>query len=205
MRYSDQIRPISYLKKNATEVVAQLAEQRRPMVITQHGEAKAVIQDVLSYEEMQDTLALLKMLALGIQQVAGGKTRPAREVLKRMLGNSLGLRPVDWLVGFDLLITQDAERDLDRIYQGVFKSDGRQRANTEIGAIFESLTLQCLSLELGEVPPELRALGLTEYREHFFEPYRMLYRQAEHRMILHLITNTPCDMEYLLARRLLRA
>ena len=70
MRYSDQIRPISYLKKNAAEVVVQLAEQRRPMVITQNGEARAVIQDVLSYEEMQDTLALLKMLALGIQQVA---------------------------------------------------------------------------------------------------------------------------------------
>jgi toxin ParE1/3/4 len=154
---------------------------------------------------MQDTLAFLKMLALGTQQVAEGKIRPAREVLKRIMGNSLGERPVDWLVGFELLITRDAERDLDRIYDGVFKSEGKQRANSQIGAIFESLTMQCLTLELGGVPPELRALGVLEFREHYFEPYRMFYRQTEHQMILHLISNARCDMEYMLARRLLRA
>lgn len=51
MRYSTQIRPISYLKANAAEVLLELAEQRRPLVITQNGEARAVLQDVVSYEE----------------------------------------------------------------------------------------------------------------------------------------------------------
>src|ERR1700722_8043982 len=104
MRHSDQIRPISYLKDNAAAVITHLAKQRRPLVITQNGEATAVIQDVLSYDEMQDTLALLKVLALGIQQVAEGKTRPAREVLKRIIGTRFGLRPLVWLIGFELLI-----------------------------------------------------------------------------------------------------
>lgn len=84
MRYSTQVKPISYLKANAAEVLAELAEQRRPLVITQNGEARAVIQDVASYEETQETLALLKILALGNQQVEQGKVRPVTEVVRRI-------------------------------------------------------------------------------------------------------------------------
>ena len=58
MRYSSQVKPISYLKANAAEVLLQLTARREPMVITQNGEAKAVLQDVASYEETQETLAL---------------------------------------------------------------------------------------------------------------------------------------------------
>ena len=84
MRYSTQIRPISYLKANAAEVLQELTDQRQPMVITQNGEAKAVIQDVATYEQTQETLALLKILALGHQQVAQGRVKPLAEVAKRL-------------------------------------------------------------------------------------------------------------------------
>ncbi|MDF3823194.1 type II toxin-antitoxin system Phd/YefM family antitoxin [Leptospira sp. 96542] len=84
MRYSSQIKPISYLKANAAEVLVTLAEQRKPMVITQNGEAKAVLQDVTSYEETQETLALLKILALGNQDVATGKVKPVADVVARL-------------------------------------------------------------------------------------------------------------------------
>ena len=84
MRYSTQIRPISYLKANAAEVLRVLEEQRKPMIITQNGEAKAVIQDVTSYEEIQETLALLKILALGSQQVERGEITPISEVVGRL-------------------------------------------------------------------------------------------------------------------------
>ncbi len=84
MRYSTQVKPISYLKANAAEVLQQLAEQREAMIITQNGEAKAVIQDVASYEETQETLALLKLLALGHQDVEAGRTRPLADVVKRL-------------------------------------------------------------------------------------------------------------------------
>lgn len=80
MRYSSQVKPISYLKANAAEVLAQLAEQREPLVITQNGEAKAVLQDVASFEETQETLALLKILALGNQEVTRGKIKPVADV-----------------------------------------------------------------------------------------------------------------------------
>jgi len=84
VRYSTQIKPISYLKANAAEVLQELTDQRQPMVITQNGEAKAVIQDVASYEQTQETLALLKILALGNQEVAQGRVKPLANVVKRI-------------------------------------------------------------------------------------------------------------------------
>ena len=84
MRYSSQVKPISYLKANAAEILATLGEQREPMVITQNGEAKAVLQDVASYEATQETLALLKVLALGQQQVATCKVKPLSEVVAQL-------------------------------------------------------------------------------------------------------------------------
>ncbi|MBC7162347.1 MAG: type II toxin-antitoxin system Phd/YefM family antitoxin [Immundisolibacter sp.] len=81
MRYSSQVKPISYLKANAAEVLKRLAERREPLVITQNGEAKAVLQDVVSFEETQETLALLKILALGNQDVAAGKVKSVAEVV----------------------------------------------------------------------------------------------------------------------------
>jgi prevent-host-death family protein len=84
MRYSSQVKPISYLKANAAEVLAHLAEQREPRVITQSGEAKAFLQEVASFEETQETLALLKILALGDQDVAAGKVKPVGEVIARL-------------------------------------------------------------------------------------------------------------------------
>jgi prevent-host-death family protein len=81
MGLASQIKPISYLKANAAEVLEQLAETHEPMIITQNGEAKAVIQDIASYEKNQETLALLKILARGRRQVEEGKVTPIEEVV----------------------------------------------------------------------------------------------------------------------------
>jgi len=85
MRYSDRVKPISYLKANAAEVLSNLAEHREHYVITQNGEAKAVLQDVASFEETQETLALLKLLALGNEEIAAGKTLLADEFIASLL------------------------------------------------------------------------------------------------------------------------
>ncbi len=84
MKLSSQIRPISYLKAHAAEIVRTLAEQQAPLVITQNGEAKVVIQDIESYEQTQQTMALLKILALGMRQVEKGDALPAENVIKRL-------------------------------------------------------------------------------------------------------------------------
>jgi prevent-host-death family protein len=84
MRYSSQVKPISYVKANSAEVLAKLAAQRQPLVITQNGAAKTVLQDVASFEQTQETLALLKIRALGNQDVAAGKIKPASDVITRL-------------------------------------------------------------------------------------------------------------------------
>ncbi len=84
MKLSNQIKPISYLKAHAAEVVRNLAGQSEPLVITQNGVAKVVIQDIESYEQTQETMALLKILALGMRQIDDGKVQPASEVIKRL-------------------------------------------------------------------------------------------------------------------------
>ena len=84
MRYSTQVKPISYLKAHAAEILSSLGERREPLVITQNGEAKAVLVDVASYEATQETVALLKVLALGQQDWAAGKVKPVAEVVARL-------------------------------------------------------------------------------------------------------------------------
>ena len=84
MRYSSQIKSISYLKAKAAEVLKDLARRREPLVITQNGEAKAVIQDIGSWEETQETLALLKILALGTRDVEQGRVKPLSDVVERL-------------------------------------------------------------------------------------------------------------------------
>lgn len=84
MRYSTHVKSISYVKANAAEVLDRLKADREPLLITQNGEACAVLQDVKTYEDTQHTLALLKLLALGQQDIAAGRTRPVADVVKRL-------------------------------------------------------------------------------------------------------------------------
>ncbi len=84
MKLSSQIKPISYLKAHAAEIVRNMSEHDEPLVITQNGEAKVVMLDIESYEQTQETLALLKILALGTRQVEDGKVEPADAVVQRL-------------------------------------------------------------------------------------------------------------------------
>jgi prevent-host-death family protein len=88
MKLSSQIKPISYLKAHAAEIVRNLSEQSEPLVITQNGEVKAVLQDIESYEQAQEAMALLKILALGTRQIEEGKVQPAGDVIQRLRDRS---------------------------------------------------------------------------------------------------------------------
>ncbi len=84
MKYSAQIKPISYLKANTADILRRMAELQEPLVITQNGVAKAVIQDVASYEQTQETMALLKILALGNRQIEEGRVISVGTAIKRL-------------------------------------------------------------------------------------------------------------------------
>ena len=76
-------KPISYFKAHAAEILAELEESREPVAITQNGEVKAVVQDVASFERVQETLALLKLLALGMADIEAGRTIAARSAIAK--------------------------------------------------------------------------------------------------------------------------
>lgn len=84
MKFSTQVKPISYLKSHAAEIVRTISQTREPMLITQNGEAKLVVMDVRSYEEHEETLALLKLLAIGQREIEQGKFRSAEDVFADM-------------------------------------------------------------------------------------------------------------------------
>lgn len=84
MRLSEQIKPISYFTDNAAKAIAEMTETREPLIITQNGEATCVIQDIKSYEDTKETMALLKILAIGCRQIEAGKFTPARETFAKL-------------------------------------------------------------------------------------------------------------------------
>ena len=84
MKLSSRIKPISYLKAHASEIVRTLGERGEPLVITQRGEAKVVVQDIDSFEKTPETMALLKILALGNRQIETNRVEAAADVIARL-------------------------------------------------------------------------------------------------------------------------
>lgn len=72
MKYSEAVKPISYLKTHASEVIRDVAENRKTLIITHNGEAKVILQDVKVYEKTQESIALLKILALSGREIKKG-------------------------------------------------------------------------------------------------------------------------------------
>ncbi|MCC6925928.1 type II toxin-antitoxin system Phd/YefM family antitoxin [Novosphingobium sp.] len=84
MGLHERVKPISYLKANSADIIRELGEGAPPLVITQNGEAKAVLQDLGSFEATQELLALLKLLALGRDELAAGETAPVKGLADRI-------------------------------------------------------------------------------------------------------------------------
>jgi prevent-host-death family protein len=79
MKPSESIKPISYLKAHASEIIKDVNENHKTMIITQNGEAKVVMQDVKTFEDMQEALALLKILAISSSNVAQGRVKKSEK------------------------------------------------------------------------------------------------------------------------------
>ena len=79
MKLSQSIKPISYLKQNTAEALREVSESHNPMVITQNGEAKAVLMDIKEYERTMDSLALLKMVNQAKASYLAGDHKPAKK------------------------------------------------------------------------------------------------------------------------------
>lgn len=79
MKLSQLIKPISYLKSHTAEAVREVSEGQKTLVITQHGKAKAVLQDITAYEQTQESLALLKILSQSTKSLQEGRSKPVKQ------------------------------------------------------------------------------------------------------------------------------
>jgi prevent-host-death family protein len=84
MKLSSHVKPISYLKSHAAEIVKDISLSQEPMLITQNGEAKLVVMDVHSYERQEETLALLKILAMGNRDIEQRHFRDAEDIFAEL-------------------------------------------------------------------------------------------------------------------------
>ncbi|MGL1903629.1 MAG: type II toxin-antitoxin system Phd/YefM family antitoxin [Fibrobacterales bacterium] len=82
MKLSQQVKPISYLKAHASEIVREICEDHKSVIITQNGEAKVIVQDLESYEKLQDSLALLKILAQSQKSKSEGRFQSVTKSFK---------------------------------------------------------------------------------------------------------------------------
>jgi prevent-host-death family protein len=84
MKLSTAVKPISYLKTHASELIRNITNTRQALVVTHNGEAKVIVQDIRSYERMQETLALLKILTGSKQNIKRGKVKPIEEAFRSL-------------------------------------------------------------------------------------------------------------------------
>jgi len=108
-------------------------------------------------------------------------------------------------MGFQVLLTEDAERDLQDIYSYIAEYDSQRNADRVLERILKVTDSLATAPERGLVPRELAALGIQEYRQIVSRPYRVIYRQTDPKVVIYVIADGRRDMQSLLARRLLGA
>ena len=106
---------------------------------------------------------------------------------------------------FEVLLTDGAEQDLEAIHDYISEFDCVANANYVLDELMEVVESLSRSPERGSSPKELVSLGIKEYRQTFFKPYRVIYRVTGNQVMIYLIVDGRRDMQSVLARRLLGA
>jgi toxin ParE1/3/4 len=106
---------------------------------------------------------------------------------------------------YEVLITQGAERDLEDIYDHIAEFDSPEKADYVLSRLLEVAERLATFPDRGPHPKELQALGIREFRQTHFKPYRLIYRVAGKRVFIYLIADGRREMQSLLAGRLLGA
>ena len=84
MKITQDIKPVTYLKSRAADILKQINETHRPVIITQNGEPKAILQDPKSYENMRNAIGILKLISQGEDGIRSGNSRSQQEVFENI-------------------------------------------------------------------------------------------------------------------------
>ncbi|MGV3347076.1 type II toxin-antitoxin system RelE/ParE family toxin [Enterobacteriaceae bacterium LUAb1] len=107
------------------------------------------------------------------------------------------------MASFEVVLTRDAEDDLEEIYDYIAEHDGVERADCVLNQLLEVSQSLSRFPAKGSVPRELQSLGIREFRQTFFKPYRVIYRVVGQQVVIFVIVDGRRDMQSLLTRRLL--
>ena len=160
MKIKEDIKPISYLKSRSAELLAQINETHRPVIITQNGEPRAVIKDTESYENMVKSLNLMKILAHSEKDIQEGNTIK-QETLFKQIEDALLKKKIKKQTMKRLRVewSRQASKDLLNIIDYMSRDSNDAAIN-----IFEKIKSKCESLnqtpERGRIIPELKECGI---------------------------------------------
>jgi prevent-host-death family protein len=84
MQITNDIKPITYLKSKAADLLKQINDTHRPVIITQNGEPRAVLQDPKTYENMRNAIGILKALSQGETDIKNGKSKSQDEIFEEI-------------------------------------------------------------------------------------------------------------------------
>jgi toxin ParE1/3/4 len=108
-------------------------------------------------------------------------------------------------MSYEVSLTKDAERDLEEIYCYIAEHDSRASADHVLERLVHATDALRTSPKRGSYVDELRSVGISEYRQVLFKPYRLIYRVHAKQVVVYVIADGRRDMESLLARRLFGA
>ena len=103
---------------------------------------------------------------------------------------------------YEVLFTRDAERDLEEIYDFIRLHDSQRSADYVLDRLLAVTDTLSADPSRGSTPKELRDVGMTEFNQIFFKPYRLIYRRVDRQVIVYLVADGRRDMQTLLLRRL---
>ena len=191
-----RVKPISYVKANAADLIRELKEMGSRLS-SQNGEATAVMQDVATYEATRETLALLKILALGRRQV-----RRAEPLRPRMCSAGCARGASELMRLFEVRMTAHAVRDLEELVDWIARHDGPARAQHVLARIQKAVDALKRFLSAGRTRRSSRP-WVSANTARPFSSYRIVYHVEDVRVFISLIADGRRDMRSLLARRLL--
>ena len=128
---------------------------------------------------------MLKILALGNQDVAAGKVKPVADVVARLRAKRATVLMAGTPAKFEVLLTEGAEQDLEAIHDYISEFDCVANANYVLDKLMEVVESLSKFPERGSYPKELVGLGIKEYRQTFFKPYRVIYRVTGSQVIIY--------------------
>ena len=201
MHITNDIKPVTYLKAKAADLLDQINDTHRPMIITQNGEPRAVLQDPKSYEEMQNALGLLKILAIGEDNIRKGNLRSQETVFQR------SWKPAEKAImnsSYDIFRAASAEYDLKEVIDFI-AWENPENASKIVTEICKKASELKNYPERGRIVPELQSQGIFLYRELLISPWRIIYRIKDTQFNVLSVHDSRQNVEDILLERLIKS